>query len=361
MSDVVSEVQSAPTPQSPLPPFPAALRGPRIWPGVVVVAVMWLVFAAPRWLELEPFLRFMGLFWAPVVGTAGVVVWWLFFSRLRWIDRLLIPAACVAIGATAWAAMARSDGFASFMSVFWFSAAPMVLTVWALWLFATPFLGWPLRRTGLLVAFVLTWGYFACLRFEGVDGQMNGSLQWRWAPKAEDKYLAEAAAKPAPAAAPSETLTLQPGDWPGFRGSERDGRRTGVRISTDWARHPPRQLWRHRVGPGWGSFAVVGNRLYTQEQHGADEAVVCYNADTGEAIWRIPTRRASTNRWAAQARGPRRHSTTARFTPSAPPAGSTASTRRRARSCGRATSLPTPAPRSRYGASPRHRWSHGAS
>jgi len=285
MSDVVSEIQSAPPPESRLPPLPPSLRRPRIWPGVGVVAVMWLVAVGPRWLELEPFLRFLGVFWAPIVGTAGVVVWWLFFSRLRWSDRLLTPAACVTIGVVACAAMAKSDGVQSSMSVIWFYAARMVLTVWVLWLIATPSLRWPLRRAGLLAALVLTWGYFACLRFEGVDGQMNGSVQWRWAPKAEDIYLAEAAAKPAPAAAAAETLTLQPGDWPGFRGPNRDDRRTGVRISTDWTRHPPRQLWRHRVGPGWGSFAVVGNHLYTQEQRGNDEAVVCYNADTGGEIW----------------------------------------------------------------------------
>src|SRR5262249_19075967 len=44
-------------------------------------------------------------------------------------------------------------------------------------------------------------------------------------------------------------------------------------------------VWRHRVGPGWSSFAVVGNRLYTQEQRGQDEAVVCYDADTGNELW----------------------------------------------------------------------------
>jgi outer membrane protein assembly factor BamB len=44
-------------------------------------------------------------------------------------------------------------------------------------------------------------------------------------------------------------------------------------------------LWRHPVGPGWSSFAVVGNWLYTQEQRGTQEAVVCYDATTGEERW----------------------------------------------------------------------------
>ncbi len=46
-----------------------------------------------------------------------------------------------------------------------------------------------------------------------------------------------------------------------------------------------RELWRHRIGPGWSSFAVVGNRLYTQEQLGEDEAVICYDAATGGELW----------------------------------------------------------------------------
>jgi len=58
-----------------------------------------------------------------------------------------------------------------------------------------------------------------------------------------------------------------------------------VRIATDWQKNPPKELWRHPVGPGWSSFAVIGNRAYTQEQRGADEVVVCYDAGTGAEIW----------------------------------------------------------------------------
>jgi outer membrane protein assembly factor BamB len=56
-------------------------------------------------------------------------------------------------------------------------------------------------------------------------------------------------------------------------------------IDADWAASPPRELWRKPVGPGWSSFAVVGDRLYTQEQRGENEAVVCMEADTGKEIW----------------------------------------------------------------------------
>ena len=74
-------------------------------------------------------------------------------------------------------------------------------------------------------------------------------------------------------------------DWPGFRGPGRDGIIRDVRIETNWATSPPVAIWRRPVGPGWSSFAVAGDSLYTQEQRGDDEVVACYNVTTGEPVW----------------------------------------------------------------------------
>lgn len=74
-------------------------------------------------------------------------------------------------------------------------------------------------------------------------------------------------------------------EWPGFLGPNRDGVTVDPGLATDWEASPPELLWKRDVGEGWSSFAVWGNRFYTQEQRGPKEYVACYDLAAGEPVW----------------------------------------------------------------------------
>ena len=257
----------------------------RLWPAVVDVALFWGISKFAAWAYPGTMFHFNAMFLGPMLATVAMVAWWLFASRLPWRERWLGLVAFIAAGSVAlFLAHPTLKGMP--MIVF---ALPVLITAWVGWLLLTPLLSWPVRRAGLIAVFVLGWGYFTLVRLDGIDGSMVAEVPFRWAPTHEEKFLATmGAAKQVPVAAVAavaEPLQLATGDWPAFRGPQRDGRLPGVRIDTDWQRHPPREVWRHGVGPGWSSFAVVGNRLFTQEQYGEEEVVICYDVATGDPLW----------------------------------------------------------------------------
>jgi outer membrane protein assembly factor BamB len=250
---------------------------------VVIIVVQWLCLNVPGWLAPGTRLQINFMQWGAIGGAAAIAVWWLFASRVRWTDRLLVLLFLAAASVAAYPFYHEKFTYRLYGPLM--RALPLATSAWVLWLLVTPRLWWPVRRAGILAAIVLSLGYCTLLRFEGADGDFNPEIRWRWSLTSEQRYLAELAARKAAAQDAVPGAELRPGDWPGFRGPNRDGRLTGLRIATDWEKHSPRLLWKQRIGPGWSSFAVVGDSLYTQEQRGADEAVVCLDAGTGAERW----------------------------------------------------------------------------
>jgi outer membrane protein assembly factor BamB len=302
MSDnITSHRPSSLPPAAPYPVTPAAAvapvaraETPRLWPVVIILTVQWALNIASTWFAPTTPFHMFGSFQGPMIGTILVLLWWLFASRVRWGDRLEV----LALGAAVAPVVVLTDPkavnlstdptglFPGFMKLLLY-ALPVAFTLGTLWLLLTSSWRWPLRRFGLLLVLLLTLNVFALLRFEGTWGNILPQMSWRWRDTAETVSLAEINKRPVPAAiaAPAQALSLQPGDWPAFRGPERDSQLRGVRLATDWSQKPPKQLWRQRVGPGWSSFAVIGKRLYTQEQRGEEEVVACYDADSGKELW----------------------------------------------------------------------------
>src|SRR5262245_24052079 len=186
------------TPQAPPLSFrtntPAPVAPPRrlrLWPGLVIVALQWLVMFGAGWIAPGEMIHFYAMFMTPFVAAIAIIFWWLLASRLPWSDRLLGLAACAAIGG---AAAAVSDESMLPLAIL-FYGLPVVTTAWVLWLLVALGLSERVRSLGLVVVFALGWGFFALLRFEGVWGDMAAQFHWRWEPTHEQRFLAQLAGR----------------------------------------------------------------------------------------------------------------------------------------------------------------------
>ncbi len=256
----------------------------RLWPGVVAVVLQWLAFYVVPIVVSGPIAGYIAPLGA-LLGGLAVVVWWAFFSRAprseRWGAVVLMIVALAATSRIIHQSIAT--GMMGIMFVLF--ASPILSLAFVAWAVAGGRLADGPRRTAMVVTILIACGGWTLVRFNGISGGGSADFAWRWAETSEERLLARAGAEfvalpSAPAAAEASA------EWPGFRGPDRDGVISGVRIVTDWSQSPPVELWRRSIGPGWSSFAVRGDLLYTQEQRGDDEVVACYNATTGEPVWR---------------------------------------------------------------------------
>jgi outer membrane protein assembly factor BamB len=311
-----------PTPRKPL----------RLWPGVhaaVLLLLVWLV--VPIVVPGAGGTAILG----GLAGGLAVIVWWLFFSRAPWSERVAaIVLMIIAVFATRpiLHQSIRGGMMGMMFVVYVIPALSLALVAWAV---ASRRLSGGLRRATMIAAILLACGVFTLLRTGGMTGDAESDLHWRWTKTPEERLLAQAADEaavrptaPAGAATPEKPLPAQASDrpaartsapaaagtpekgvpapagdkptapsadpagaktaaaWPGFRGTARDGIVRGVRIDTAWSREPPVEMWRRPIGPGWSSFAVHGDLVYTQEQRGDHEVVSCYRLSTGGPVWR---------------------------------------------------------------------------
>ena len=198
--------------------------------GLAIVALWWFWLAPDRTLQV-----FVGLYILASAAAFAMLIWWTFFSGLSWRARLIGHGALLLALAT----------------------------------------------------------FVALFRHEGFAGDMMPLFAWRFSPSHEERAAAfwkvqdarTMDANDTVANEPGQRLEISDGDWPRFRGPLGDGIVRDASIRTDWDANPPQLVWKHPVGLGWSSFAVVGPYAYTQEQRDNLEAVVCYDAATGNQVW----------------------------------------------------------------------------
>ena len=315
----------------------------RLWPGVVLAGLLVLVrFGLPLVEPEQSMIAVLG----GLAAALGIVLWWVFFSRAPWPERVGAVALMVVAVAATPLVLHESIATGAMGMLFYLLAIPGLSLAFVAWAVAARRLSTGPRWAAMVAVILLACGAWALVRTSGFTGSGDSDFAWRWSETPEERLLAEtadepaapppvavetpeepsvdggeAAALPSPpvAGSPEEPILAGAGDeeaalpsapeeavgseapvaaalggeptaqaqaeWPGFRGPGRDGVVTGVRIATDWAESPPVELWRRPIGPGWSSFAVAGDRLYTQEQRGDDEIVACYDVTTGEPVW----------------------------------------------------------------------------
>jgi outer membrane protein assembly factor BamB len=78
---------------------------------------------------------------------------------------------------------------------------------------------------------------------------------------------------------------LGPNDWPGYRGSNRDGVAGPVETAFDGRITRPRRLWRHPSSGGLSGAAATGDFCVIHELRGNDEVVACLELRTGKEAW----------------------------------------------------------------------------
>jgi len=177
----------------------------------------------------------------------------------------------------------------------------LALMIW--WSFFSGIHFWTRLVCLLLAALTVVVGGMLSVRNVEFTGDMRPIVWFVWDPPSPSEKAQEWLNQNAPAssiaAVPevpkdqttevAETrarLTITTADWAQNCGLHGSREIVEPQCLFDWQTNMPKERWRHPVGDAWSSFTIVGERLFTQEQRGPLECVVCYNADTGLELWR---------------------------------------------------------------------------
>lgn len=278
------ETSIGPSTESAAQETTAPPRKIRVWPGLLLAGAYWAFFIAIGQLGLPITTTFMSRAGAGALLVLLFTISWLTNGTVRLSDRLWVFLALIVGAVTACVVAKQTLGAFGVL----FFGLPVSFAVWAIALLVLRRFSPQHVRAGLICALGLTWGYFMLIRMDGVSGDLEAKIRWRWSPRTEDAYLAERADESAHETTVTNlasSVEPKPGDWTIYRGTNRNGEVVGLEIPTDWNASPPELVWKQRIGPGWSSMLVIDGRLFTQEQVGDNEAVTCLDAATGRRIW----------------------------------------------------------------------------
>ncbi len=275
--------------------MPAAIASPgtslRWWPAALCLVMIGVLKLSMVIVEAPPMALIMAAFMGPAALCGLIMLWWMFASRAAVKEKVIGVLGVLSFGVvTTWLLHFSMQGMSTIIY-----QIPCGVGLFALVLVLMANRTSSRLRTALLFSAV-GFGIWDFVQLHGVTGKFDAEMSWRWSPTPEEEYLRSLAerglksgegggAGSADAIGAEVEVTRTASQWSDFRGPQRDGKLPGVTLDEDWKVSPPKEVWKTKIGPGWSSFTVAGNRLFTQEQRGGNEVVVCMNADTGSVMW----------------------------------------------------------------------------
>lgn len=267
--------------------FSRPFRSLRWWPAAILIALSVIVRFVPSWTDGSSFPLLLLGFLGPAIFSSAVVFWWLFLSGASLREKGIGIAGLA--GIVTITSITMDPSMRGMAMILW--TIPVGMAAFAIPLVVASH--YPSYRVWLgLAGAAFGFGAWNLVRSEGVTGDFVVEFKPRWTVPAEQNYLSSRKAGKTEVKSGDLGTTPEPASpettsapWPEFRGPNRDGVVAGIVLSEDWEQNPPELLWKRAIGPGWSSFAVAENHLFTQEQIGDEEAVICMDADTGDTLW----------------------------------------------------------------------------
>jgi outer membrane protein assembly factor BamB len=260
---------------------PTQKRSIRLLPGILLAVLLILGrYGTPI---VVPEIGIFGMLSGVFFGL-GIMIWWAFFSRASSVERWGATTLMIISLPLTSLFLDESLATAGQGYMFYIYALPLLCLVLVGWAIVAHHFARNIRYLTLVLTILLTCGVWLLYRIDGITGDFNPEFAWRWSATSEEQLLSADDDHFTSLAAPATDKS--PDEWPGFRGTYRDGVVRGIHIKTNWSEVPPKELWRTPIGPGCSSFAVSGDMVFTQEQRGEDEIVGCYRLQTGDPIWR---------------------------------------------------------------------------
>ncbi len=196
----------------------------------------------------------------------------------RWWPAVVVIAGLALALAVIWSTGGDNQQYRVLRTLAAISISSLLLVAWAL------FFSRLAKRTRLLIFSGLVGAallFSVSFRFSQFSGNMVPIYEWRWAKRTLPTADAQTP-KPTGETAPNHLAKLS---FPQFLGPSRDCKIPGPSLATDWSAEPPEKLWRQPIGAAWSGFAVAAQHAVTQEQRDENEAVVCYDLQTGSVLW----------------------------------------------------------------------------